>query len=56
MIMKAATNTCKNEKFIRELKKEEGLKVIETIIVSLKTLFTIHWKYSLSQWELLLMG
>ena len=55
MIMKTTTNTCKNQKIMREL-KEQIFEAIETIIVSLKTLSIIHWTCFLSQWELLMMG
>ena len=53
--MKITTNTCNNQKLIREV-KEERFEAIETISVSLKTISMIHWTCSLGQWELLIMG
>ena len=54
MVMKTPTNTCKNQKFIREL-KEECFEAVETKRSSLKALSMIHWTSFLNQRELLMM-
>ena len=41
MILKTTTNTCKNQKFIRE-EKEESFEAIENISVCLKKVSMIH--------------